>query len=177
MAGTINFNELSVDPAAATVGYLNLYAKTDNLLYTINSSGTVIPVGAAVAYNIAGGTTNQIAFQTGVNTTSFLTAPTVAGTGLQWNGSAFVWGAAAGPVSGTATLGMGMGMSSGQVTVSCTAVTALSIIIISYGSPNGAPWSSGFLYSDPADIVPGTSFIINEIGGSGMFNVNWVVLN
>jgi hypothetical protein len=51
---------------------------------------------ATTATNIAGGTANQIPFQTGVGATSFIVAPTTASTSLTWNGSAFTWAAAAG---------------------------------------------------------------------------------
>ena len=43
------------------------------------------------ASNLTGGTANQIPYQTAPSTTSFITAPTVASTVLQWNGSAFQW--------------------------------------------------------------------------------------
>lgn len=63
-----------------------------------------ITVGAATsattATNIAGGTANQILFQSGAGSTTFVTAPTVTDTFLKWNGSAFVWVAGA---SGTVT--------------------------------------------------------------------------
>ena len=51
---------------------------------------------ATTATNIAGGTANQIPFQTGAGATSFIVAPTTASTSLTWNGSAFTWSAAAG---------------------------------------------------------------------------------
>jgi hypothetical protein len=40
---------------------------------------------------ITGGAANQIHYQTGSSTTSFIAAPTTASTFLQWNGSAFAW--------------------------------------------------------------------------------------
>lgn len=46
---------------------------------------------ATTATNIAGGTANQIPFQTGAGATSFIVAPTVSSTALTWNGSAFTW--------------------------------------------------------------------------------------
>jgi hypothetical protein len=46
---------------------------------------------ATTATNIAGGTANQILFQSGAGSTTFVTAPTVTDTFLKWNGSAFVW--------------------------------------------------------------------------------------
>jgi hypothetical protein len=55
---------------------------------------------ATTTTNLAGGTANQIAVQSNVGTTTFITAPSVASTVLSWNGSAFTWTAAA---SGTVT--------------------------------------------------------------------------
>jgi len=46
---------------------------------------------ATTATNLAGGTLNQIPYQTAANTTSFITAPTTGVTYLSWNGSAFSW--------------------------------------------------------------------------------------
>jgi hypothetical protein len=52
---------------------------------------------ATTATNLAGGTTSQIPYQTGPGSTSFITAPTVASTYLQWNGSTYAWAATVGP--------------------------------------------------------------------------------
>lgn len=41
--------------------------------------------------NLIGGAANEIPYQTGANTTAFITAPSVAGTALTWTGSAFAW--------------------------------------------------------------------------------------
>ena len=51
---------------------------------------------ATKATNIAGGVANQIPYQTGVDATSFITAPTTASTALTWDGSAFTWAAPTG---------------------------------------------------------------------------------
>jgi len=71
--------------------------------YLLSSSGTApqwsdpatVTVGlatsATTATNVAGGAANQIVYNTGAGATSFLTAPTVANTFLEWSGSAFQW--------------------------------------------------------------------------------------
>ena len=64
---------------------------------TGTASGLSIGGNAATATsatNIAGGTANQIPYQTGVGATSFITAPTTASTALTWSGSAFTWATA-----------------------------------------------------------------------------------
>lgn len=62
-----------------------------------NPSGYVTSAGsvasATTATNQAGGAANQIQYNTAANTSSFIAAPTVANTYLQWNGSAFAWSA------------------------------------------------------------------------------------
>jgi hypothetical protein len=56
--------------------------------WSISISGT-----AAIATSVAGGAANQIVYNTGANTSAFITAPTVANTYLEWSGSAFQWSA------------------------------------------------------------------------------------
>jgi hypothetical protein len=55
---------------------------------------------AGIANNLANGAANQIAYQTGANATSFITAPNTASTFLSWNGSNFTWS----PVAGAGTV-------------------------------------------------------------------------
>jgi len=55
-----------------------------------NTTGT-----AALATSIASGLANQVVYQIAPGTTGFITAPTVVGGLLQWNGSSFVWAAGA----------------------------------------------------------------------------------
>jgi hypothetical protein len=80
--------------------------------YFLTSSGTApqwtIPSSVTVgtATNLAGGLANQIPYQTGAGATTFMVAPTIAGTYLNWSGSAFQWssnplGDVVGPASAT----------------------------------------------------------------------------
>ena len=55
--------------------------------------GISITGTAATATNVAGGAANRIVYNTGANTSAFITAPTVANTYLEWSGSAFQWSA------------------------------------------------------------------------------------
>lgn len=59
-------------------------------------SGADVTSAVAVATNLAGGGANQIAYQTGADTTGFVTAPTTAGTALSWDGSSLTWASAGG---------------------------------------------------------------------------------
>jgi hypothetical protein len=71
--------------------------------YLLTSSGTApqwsdpsgVTVGSATsattATNLAGGAANRIAYQSGAGATTFVVAPTVSNTYLEWTGSAFQW--------------------------------------------------------------------------------------
>lgn len=63
---------------------------------TLNGSAT----SAGSATTVSGGAANQILYQSSANVTAFITAPTVSGQVLRWNGSAFDY--AAGTISGVA---------------------------------------------------------------------------
>lgn len=110
-------------------------------------SGTGPSFTAGAATNIAGGAANRIPVQSGAASTTFITAPTTAGTVLNWNGTTFIWttsGAvtsvgvsggstglttSGGPVtgSGTITLGGTLAIGSGGTgqTTAAAAITAL----------------------------------------------------
>ena len=90
---------------------------------------------ATAATNISGGAANQIPYNTASATTSFITAPTTAGTYLNWNGSAFAYTAISTPSSVTFNNG-GSGDASGTSFNGSTART------ISYNTV-GAPSTGG----------------------------------
>ena len=59
-----------------------------------NAATATSATSATTATNLAGGTANQIPYQTGAGATTFVVAPTTASTALTWNGSAFTWATA-----------------------------------------------------------------------------------
>jgi hypothetical protein len=63
---------------------------------TITAALTGNASTATAATNVAGGAANQIPYNTAASTTSFITAPTTAGTALTWSGSAFAWSSSIG---------------------------------------------------------------------------------
>jgi hypothetical protein len=77
-----------VNPASLTVGV----AATAGFATSAGSASTAVT--ATTATNIAGGTANQVVYQTGAGATAFVTAPTIAGTVIGWNGSQIDWVAA-----------------------------------------------------------------------------------
>jgi len=57
----------------------------------VATTAFVSTASVGTATNIAGGAANRVVYQTGAGATGFITAPTVVGTALVWNGSTFVW--------------------------------------------------------------------------------------
>jgi hypothetical protein len=74
-----------VNPASLTVGT----AASAGFATSAGSASTATL--ATSATNVAGGTTNQVVYQSGVGATAFVAAPTVTGTVLGWNGSQITW--------------------------------------------------------------------------------------
>ena len=149
---------------------------------------------ATTATNLAGGTANQIAVQSNVGTTTFITAPTVASTVLSWNGAAFTW---ATPAAGTVTAvtasaplassgGTTPDISLGTVTTAnggtgLTTYTAGDLLYYATGtalSKLGIGASTYILtssgtapqYTDPATITVGTATTAGSVANSVTFN-------
>jgi len=89
---------------------------------------------ATTATNLAGGTANQIAYQTGVGATGFLTAPSVVGSYLGWNGSALTWSTISTTTPNAATFNdSGSGDASG---ISFNGAAARTISYNTVGAPS-----------------------------------------
>jgi len=133
---------------------------TDGKLY-FNQAGTITAIAttssaAGYASNLLGGAANRLVYQTGTNTTSFLAAPSVAGTALVWNGSALTYGSPsyAGNVTGTvAVVNGGTGSTSltannvllgnGTSAPQTVAPGAAYNLLVS----NGSTWTSSSFYA------------------------------
>ena len=95
---------LPYQTGAGATSFLGIGTATQIL--KVNAGATALEyadqstLAVGTATNLAGGTANQIAVQSNVGATTFITAPTVSSTVLSWNGSAFAWIAGA---SGTVT--------------------------------------------------------------------------
>lgn len=88
---------------ARTISYNTLGAPSTT---GTNATGTwnIDVLGSAgSATNLLGGAANRIAYQSGSNTTTFITAPTTSDTYLKWSGSAFTWSTVSGGGGGGST--------------------------------------------------------------------------
>jgi len=86
ITGTANQITASASTGAVTLSLPNTI--------NVNTSGNAAT--ATSATNIASGVSNQILYQTNANSTSFIPAPTLSSTFLQWNGFNFVWATSSG---------------------------------------------------------------------------------
>lgn len=130
-----------------------------------NAAQSTLSVGTAVtSTNLAGGAANRIAYQTGAGATSFIVAPTVSNTYLEWSGSAFQWSAnplgtvTSVDVSGGTT---GLSFSGGPITSSGTITMAGTLGIGNGGT--GATTAAGArtnLQVDPAGTALALSMIL-----------------
>jgi len=112
---------------------------------TLSGSAT----SATAATNISGGAANQIPYNTALATTSFITAPTTAGTYLGWNGSAFAYSAISTPNSVTFNNG-GSGDASGTSFNGATART------ISYNTIGASPLAGSSSLTTTGTVTSGT---------------------
>jgi hypothetical protein len=76
-----------------TAGQVRFNSDTGFMEYYTGSMWANLSAGASIANNIGGGLANQILVQNGPSSTTFIAAPTVANTFLEWSGSVFQWSA------------------------------------------------------------------------------------
>lgn len=99
--------------------------------------GINITGNSATATNVAGGAANKIVYNTALNTTAFIDAPTVTDRFLKWNGSAFVWDVAgSGTVTSVDVSGgtTGLTTSGGPITTSGTITIAGTLAVANGGT-------------------------------------------
>ncbi len=181
MSGTLIAANGGTGHSSYTVGDL-LYASGSAALskLALGTSGQVLTAGASApqyvaqssltvgsAANLTGGDLNRIAYNTAIGNTSFIVAPTVANTFLEWSGTAFRW--AVNPlgtvtsvdVSGGTT---GLTTSGGPITTSGTITLAGTLAIANGGTGQttaqaainslaGATTSGNYLRGDGSNVV------------------------
>lgn len=139
LGGTDSNVEITGTPAN-----LSLLQYDGVLGYWKNVAASSVAIGTAT--NIAGGTANQIPYQTGAGATSFIVAPTVSNTYLNWSGSAFQWSSnplgtvTSVDVSGGTT---GLTFSGGPITSSGTITMAGTLAAV-----NGGTGITGYVVGD-----------------------------
>jgi hypothetical protein len=165
--------------AASTTAFVS--AGTTGQVFT--SGGTGSPtwtsqsaLSVGTAGNVAGGLANKIVYQTGAGATSFITAPTVSSTFLQWNGSAFVWAAGgSGTVTSVAASGgtTGLSFTGSPITASGT-LTLGGILAVANGGTGystGIPTPQVTVYTSGSGTytVPANAkyLTVRMIGGGG----------
>ena len=130
--------------------------------YWKNVTDSSVAVGTAT--NIAGGTANQIPYQTGAGATSFIVAPTVSDTYLNWSGSAFQWSAnPLGTVTSVDVSGGTTGLSfSGGPIISSGTITMAGTLAVANGGTGGTTVSQAQtnLQVDPAGTALALAMIL-----------------
>jgi hypothetical protein len=116
-----------------TLGQSLTGSETTALVATVSSTATSVQVPLSTiktfmltgtstnATNLAQGGANQIPYQSALNTTAFVSAPTTTGTSLYWNGTSITWGY---PTFGSSVTGILKG--NGTSVVSATSGTDYS---------------------------------------------------
>jgi hypothetical protein len=141
--GTLNNGDVIV--------YNTATSRWENLAQSSLSVGS-----ATTATNVAGGGANRLVYNTGSGATSFVTAPTVANTFLEWSGSAFQW--ASNPLGTVTSVGLSL---PGEFTITNSPVTSSGTLTGNWASqtanyifaaPNGSPGTPTFRAIVAADI-------------------------
>jgi trimeric autotransporter adhesin len=147
-----------------TAGQVRFNSDTGFMEYYTGSMWANLSAGASIANNIGGGLANQILVQNGPSSTTFITAPTVANTFLEWDGVAFTWSAnplgtvTSIDVSGGTT---GLTYSGGPITTSGTITMAGTLI-----TTNGGTGLSSYTAGDITYYATGTALSKLAIGSS-----------
>lgn len=153
-AGSIVYNSASgvtTFLALGTSGYV-LTAGASAPEYVAQST---LSVGSST--NVSGGAANQIVYNTGSGATSFIAAPTISNTYLEWSGSAFQW--SSNPLGTVTSVGLSLPseftVTNSPVTTSGTLTGAWALQSANYifaGPTTGAAATPAFRALVDADI-------------------------
>lgn len=150
--------------SAVTISYNTVGAPSAGGLNATGTWPISISGGASSATNIASGAANQIHVQSGAGATTFITAPTVSSTFLQWNGTSFVWAAASGGGTTTNVLTV---KNDGTGSASGTTFNGSSPLVVSYNSVGAAPLAAVSNYSTL--MATSASHTAARVAGTYMF--------
>lgn len=146
----------------------NTYVLTSNGSAPVWAAPSSVVIGTAT--NLAGGTANQIPYQTAPNTTSFIVAPTVANTYLEWSGTAFQW--SANPLGSVTSVSVvsANGFAGTVANPTTTPAITLTTTITGLLKGNGTAISAAVSGTDYAPATSGTSILYGD-GAGGFSNV------
>jgi len=142
-------NQLAYQTAANATSFITAASGTNTFLQWTGSAFQWATVATATsATNLLGGAANRIHYQTALDTSGFIVAPSSAGTYLQWNGTSYVFSAVTGATGGTVTSVTGTGTVSGislsgTVTSSGSLTLGGSLSLVSPGAIGGTTPSTG----------------------------------
>lgn len=148
LGGVLNETNGGTGKSSYTTGDM-LYASSSTALsklgigsngYIMVAAGTPTwsaPSSVAVG-NLLGGVVNQIPYQTGTNTTGFITAPVSSNTFLNWNGTSFAWSTVSGTGTVTSVSGSGgttgLTLTGGPITTSGTLTLGGTLVVANGGT-------------------------------------------
>lgn len=125
---------------------------------------------ATTSTNIAGGTATQIPYQTSINTTGFIAAPSTSSY-LQWNGTSYTWSNPSGAGAVTSvdlSMPSGFSVSGNPITSAGTLAVTTSLSGILKGTGTG--FTTATSGTDYAPATSGTSILYGN-GAGGFSNV------
>jgi len=118
---------------------------------------------AGKSTNIANGLANQIPYQTGADTTGFITAPTNSNTVLQWTGSAYTWATISSVATATNIAGGAINRIPVQTGSGATGFVVAPTVTNTYLQWNG----TAFVFAAVTGATGGT---VTSVGGTGTVN-------
>lgn len=170
LAGTTNQITVTTTAGTATFSLPVAITAPGSLTTTTSLAATTTVTGGT---GVTATTGNVSATAGSVNAGTSITA--TLGNITATNGN-LVLGTAGNKLSITtganASIGISAAMTAGSITISTTAVTASSIIMLTAKTPGGTP---GIL--SVGTITAGTSFVINSSSGTDTSTVQWLIIN
>jgi len=145
-AGNWNVNgNLKVSGTATITGAVSSSGAITGTQFNGAGTGLTGTASSLTVANIASGAANQILYQSASSTTGFITAPSVAGTAILYNGTGFVWSTVAAAVASgavyenTQIITANYTMTAGYNGESVGPITIASGVTVSI--PSGSRWA------------------------------------
>jgi hypothetical protein len=156
LSGTLNVSNGGTGSTNASDARTSLDVPSRSGVGATGTWAIDISGNSGTAISIAGGTSNQILYQSNPGTTSFISAPSIANTFLEWSGSAFQW--SANPLGTVTSVGLSLpsefSISGSPVTTSGTLTGSWANQTANYifAAPNGSSGVPSFRAMVAADV-------------------------